>query len=84
MFLKIGFAILSHTEPEQLLRLVRTLNSMFGDPPIVCHHDFSQCSLHEALFPTNCAVCPSPPCDSVGRYRRAIGCVEGIQSFEKV
>jgi hypothetical protein len=53
MFVKIGFAILSHTEPEQLLRLVRTLNSMFGDPPIVCHHDFSQCSLHEALFPTN-------------------------------
>jgi hypothetical protein len=22
-------------------------------PPIVCHHDFSQCALEEALFPTN-------------------------------
>jgi hypothetical protein len=53
MFVKIGFAILSYNEPEQLLRLVKTLNAMFGAPPIVCHHDFSQCSLREALFPTN-------------------------------
>ena len=53
MVVKIGFAILSYTEPEQLLRLVKTLNTMFGDPPIVCHHDFSQCSLDEAVFPPN-------------------------------
>jgi hypothetical protein len=26
---------------------------MFGDPPIVCHHDFSKSSLDEALFPRN-------------------------------
>ena len=53
MLVKMGFAILSHNAPEQLLRLVKTLNAMFGDPPIVCHHDFSQCSLHETLFPPN-------------------------------
>ncbi|MGA7792484.1 MAG: beta-1,6-N-acetylglucosaminyltransferase [Candidatus Acidiferrales bacterium] len=53
MSVKIGFAILSYNEPEQLLRLVNTLNAMFGDPPIVCHHDFSKCSLDETLFPSN-------------------------------
>lgn len=53
MSVKIGFAILSYNEPRQILRLVKTLNAMFGDPPIVCHHDFSKCSLDEALFPSN-------------------------------
>jgi len=53
MSVKIGFAILSYNEPEQLLRLVKTLNAMFGDPPIVCHHDFSKCSLDETPFPSN-------------------------------
>jgi hypothetical protein len=53
MPVKIGFAILTHNEPGQLFRLVKTLNSMFGGPPIVCHHDFSQCSLQEGQFPAN-------------------------------
>jgi hypothetical protein len=53
MVVKIGFAILSYNEPEQLLRLVKTLNIMFGAPPIVCHHNFSQCSLDDAVFPPN-------------------------------
>jgi hypothetical protein len=53
MPVKIGFAVLSHNEPEQLLHLVTALNAMFGDPPIVCHHDFGKCFLDEALFPGN-------------------------------
>lgn len=53
MFVKIGFAILSHDEPEQLLQLIRALNAMFGEPPIVCHYDFGKCSLDEAVFPMN-------------------------------
>jgi len=53
MSIKIGFAVLSHSEPEQLLRLVGALNAVFSDPPIVCHHDFGKCSLDEAVFPTN-------------------------------
>jgi hypothetical protein len=51
--MKIGFAILTYNEPEQLLRLVKTLSATFDAPPIVCHHDFSKCSLDEALFPPN-------------------------------
>lgn len=50
---RIGFAILSHSEPQQLYRLVTTLNAMFGHPPVVCHHDFSKCSLDEAAFASN-------------------------------
>jgi hypothetical protein len=38
----IGFIILSHDKPAQLLRLVRRLMKLYGDPPIVCHHDFSK------------------------------------------
>jgi hypothetical protein len=53
MPLKIGFAVLTHDAPQQLLRLVRTLNAMFGNPPIACHHDFGQCPLDEVLFPKN-------------------------------
>jgi len=53
MSIKIGFAVLSHSEPDQVLRLIRGLNAMFGDPPIVCHHDFGKCSLDETLFPGN-------------------------------
>lgn len=50
---KIGFVVLTHNAPQQLLRLVTTLNAMFGKPPIACHHDFGQCPLDEALFPKN-------------------------------
>jgi hypothetical protein len=53
MSVKIGFAIITHNDPERLLRLVKILNVMFGAPPIVCHHDFGQSPLQEALFPKN-------------------------------
>ncbi|MCP2727694.1 beta-1,6-N-acetylglucosaminyltransferase [Limnofasciculus baicalensis] len=38
----IGFILLTHTKPHQIIRLVTRLNSMFDCPPIVCHHDFFQ------------------------------------------
>src|ERR1035437_5038898 len=38
----IGFIVLSHSHPGQALRLVRRLTAMFGEVPIVCHHDFGQ------------------------------------------
>lgn len=51
--MKLGFALVTYNEPEQLLRLVETLNEMFGEPPIACHHDFGQSPLDETLFPKN-------------------------------
>lgn len=41
----IGFVILSHDNPQQLRRLVDTLNRLYDRPPIACHHDFSQTQL---------------------------------------
>ncbi len=49
----IGFVLLTHTKPYQTLRLARRLNTLFGAPPIVCHHDFSKCALDMGLFPSN-------------------------------
>ncbi len=53
MGIKIGFVLLTHQNPLQIHRLVATLNTMFNRPPIVCHHDFGQCSLDTADFPAN-------------------------------
>lgn len=50
---QIGFVLLTHAKPHQTLRLVSRLNSMFGNPPIVIHHDFGKCALAEADFPGN-------------------------------
>jgi hypothetical protein len=47
----IGFVLFSHDKPAQLLRLVRRLMKLYGNPPIVCHHDFSKCSLDGFDFP---------------------------------
>jgi Core-2/I-Branching enzyme len=49
---RIGFIILSHMNPPQLLRLVRTLRRLYDNPPIVCHHDFSQSPLIIDEFPS--------------------------------
>jgi len=43
--MRFGFAILNHSGPRQLLRLGRTLKTLFPDSAVVCHHDFSQCRL---------------------------------------
>jgi hypothetical protein len=51
--IKIGFVILSHSLPSQLLRLSKRLSLLFDEPPIVCHHDFSKCSLDTSSFPRN-------------------------------
>lgn len=55
----IGFILLTHAAPGQIQRLVRRLNRLFASPPIVCHHDFSKCSLAADEFPPNVKfVCP--------------------------
>jgi hypothetical protein len=51
--LKIGFIILSYDKPDQLRRLVLTLSRMYGDPPIVCNHDWNQCPISSSGFPKN-------------------------------
>jgi hypothetical protein len=41
----VGFVLLTHNNSSQALRLVSRLNSMFDQPPIAWHHDFTFSSL---------------------------------------
>lgn len=43
---QIGFVIVTHTAPDQIVRLIRALNMVYSNPPIVLHHDFDQCPLN--------------------------------------
>lgn len=51
MATRIGFVILSHNNPAQLLRLVLCLQQIYDNPPIAIHHDFGQSSFLEDEFP---------------------------------
>lgn len=49
----IGFVILSHANPDQVLRLIRTVNQMYRSPPIAWHHDLSQSTADTSQVPSN-------------------------------
>jgi hypothetical protein len=51
--LTIGFILLTHANESQALRLISALNGSYGEPPIVCHHDFSQYAFDPRQFPSN-------------------------------
>ncbi|WP_205481754.1 beta-1,6-N-acetylglucosaminyltransferase [Sphingomonas arenae] len=51
--MNVGFVMLSHRSPAQLAQLVRALSDLYGDPPIACHHDFSQSDLDASQFSSN-------------------------------
>jgi hypothetical protein len=53
MSTQIGFVILSHNNPQQLLRLVCCLQRVYDDPPIAIHHDFGQTRLRQDDFPSD-------------------------------
>jgi hypothetical protein len=67
--IKIGFILLTHGHPQQALALTRALTELYDGPPIVCHHDFTQCALDKSLFPRN--VHFVEPC-----FRTSWGCFE--------
>lgn len=55
--MRLGFALLTHDHPEQLIRLVRSIRLAFPESAIACHHDTSQsdfdtATLREATFVT--------------------------------
>ncbi|HEY1987117.1 MAG TPA: beta-1,6-N-acetylglucosaminyltransferase [Terracidiphilus sp.] len=50
---KVGFVLLTHSHPEQVLALTQALSVLYDTPPIVCHHDFGQCALDKKLFSSN-------------------------------
>ncbi len=58
---KIGFILLTHTEPKQILRLIRRLSELYGNPPIALHHDFGKCPLDVTAFRNVKVVTPFIP-----------------------
>lgn len=50
----IGFALLTHFQPGQVLRLVNRLRALYGPAtPIAINHNFDQCALDTTVFPTD-------------------------------
>lgn len=49
----IGFVLLTHQNPSQILFLCEQLTKLFDRAPIVIHHDFSKSTLNHDLFPAN-------------------------------
>ena len=49
----VGFVLLTHNKPKQIVRLIDTLNRVFCSPPIACHHDFTKCNLPSEAFKKN-------------------------------
>jgi hypothetical protein len=48
----VGFVILSHSHPQQLLRLVHSLQQVYDDPPISIHHNFGLSPANRSDFPS--------------------------------
>jgi hypothetical protein len=56
----IGFVVLSHDNPKQLLRLTERLLRSFRGCSIVCHHDLERCPISLAQFPAGVAFVQPP------------------------
>jgi len=56
MTTSIGFIMVTHEKPNQIIRLIKRLNSMFDNPAIVCHHDYSKCYMPIDILPNNVVI----------------------------
>ena len=75
----LGFVLLTHARPHQTLRLVRRLNAMYGEPPVVIHHDFGKSDPDAARFPGNVRfVRPHVPTEW-GRFSLVEATLAGIR-----
>ena len=57
--MRLGFALLTHDRPDQVIGLARLLRQLFPDAAIACHHDMGQSPLDPAALP-DVAVVPRP------------------------
>ncbi len=78
---QIGFVMLTHAKPHQALRLVKRLNSMFGRPPIVIHHDFSKCLLTETDFPANVSFVHPHVVTAWGEFNLVQATLRGLEQM---
>ena len=52
----LGFALVTHNQPQQTAYLCHKLSQMFGNPPIAIHHDYSKCRLDPATLPAQTKI----------------------------
>jgi hypothetical protein len=57
--MKFGFVILSRNNPEQLQRLTKTLERVYDNPAIACHHAFRSLILETSMFANTRFVLPA-------------------------
>ena len=77
----IGFILLTHRNPDQIIRLVNRLTSMFGPAPIVCHHDFSKCALPLESFPKHVSFVVPHLVTSWARFSVVEGTAKALQQM---
>jgi hypothetical protein len=56
----VGFVLVTHKSPEQIVFLCRALSDKFGGAPIAVHHDVSQSDLPLSKLPSNASVVKNP------------------------
>lgn len=56
----LGFVLVTHNNPEQIVFLCRALSDKFGGAPIAIHHDVSKCDLPLYKLPSNVLVVKNP------------------------
>lgn len=47
----LGFAVVTHTQPQQVAYLCHRLSALFDRPPIAIHHDYSKSFLDPSTLP---------------------------------
>lgn len=52
----LGFVLVTHQQPEQIAFLCHKLSSMFDNPPIAIHHDYSKSPLAPATLPPHVKI----------------------------
>ena len=56
----LGFVLVTHNNPEQIVFLCGALSDKFGGAPIAIHHDVSKCDLPLSKLPSNVSVVKKP------------------------
>jgi hypothetical protein len=76
---QIGFVILSHNHPQQLLRLVRCLQRLYDNPPIAIHHDIGQSPIRERDFPSGVKFVSPHLSTRWGRFANVIAALRALE-----
>lgn len=72
---------MTHNQPAQVLRLVRALNALYADPPIVIHHDWDKCRLDGLECAENVTFVRPHVATDWGAYNLVLAEIAGLRVF---